>query len=61
MFVMTNDGGVLDDQNLAGQILTQRIFIFDLLSQGTSVTLLQGTEFRDSKVSLVLGSYLAER
>ncbi|KAI0948028.1 hypothetical protein AcW1_009642 [Taiwanofungus camphoratus] len=50
MFVMTNDGGVLDDQNLAGQILTQRIFIFDLLSQGTSVTLLQGTEFRDSKI-----------
>ncbi|GBE83891.1 Uncharacterized helicase [Sparassis crispa] len=54
MFVMTNDGGVLDQEcntfSLPECILTQRIFIYILLSQGTPVSLLQGAEFRDSKV-----------
>lgn len=52
MFVMANDGGVLEEGNhvAAHYILTQRIFLFHLLSQGIAVTMLAGAEFRDSKV-----------
>ncbi|THH15047.1 hypothetical protein EW146_g5371 [Bondarzewia mesenterica] len=51
MFVMTNDGGVMDSSPLdAERILVQRTFIFRLLSSGLAVTLLRGSEFRDSKI-----------
>jgi hypothetical protein len=54
MFVMTNDGGLMDDSDdlSAQRILAQRVFLFDLLASGIAVTLLQGAEFRDSKVNL---------
>jgi hypothetical protein len=53
MFVMTNDGGLLDDSDTlsADRVLNQRLFLFNLLAAGIAVTLLQGVEFRDSKVS----------
>ena len=53
MFVMTNDGGLLDSSKpfSAERILCQRLFLFDLLAAGIAVTLLQGAEFRDSKAS----------
>ena len=53
MFVMTNDGGLLNrsKNHSAERILGQRLFLFDLLGAGLAVTLLQGAEFRDSKVS----------
>ncbi|PCH35165.1 hypothetical protein WOLCODRAFT_91452 [Wolfiporia cocos MD-104 SS10] len=53
MFVMTNDGGVIADDNgplAAERILTQRVFLFDLLSHGISVSLLRGAECRNSKI-----------
>lgn len=57
MFVMTADGGVVryDDPDFAvdaDRILLQRVFIYDLLAQGCSVSLLPGAEYRDSKVRL---------
>lgn len=54
MFVMTNDGGLIDDSDdlSVQRILAQRVFLFDLLASGIAVTLLQGAEFRDSKVNL---------
>ncbi|KAI0776031.1 P-loop containing nucleoside triphosphate hydrolase protein [Trametes elegans] len=53
MFVMTNDGGVVEESSLdahADRVLLQRVFIYNLLSQGVSVTILKGAEFRDSKI-----------
>ncbi|OCH85272.1 P-loop containing nucleoside triphosphate hydrolase protein [Obba rivulosa] len=53
MFIMVNDGGTLEDRTsplLAERVLLQRIFLFDILSQGVTVTLLKGAEFRDSKL-----------
>ncbi|KAH9932994.1 P-loop containing nucleoside triphosphate hydrolase protein [Fomitopsis serialis] len=55
MFVMTNDGGLVDrdpDDELlqAEALLVQRAFMFDLLAQGTTVALLHGAEYRDSKI-----------
>ncbi|KAA1476464.1 P-loop containing nucleoside triphosphate hydrolase protein [Dentipellis sp. KUC8613] len=53
MFVMANDGGILgEDSTLetAQAVLVQRTFIFDLLTQGVAVSLLNGMEFRDSKM-----------
>ena len=50
MFVMTNDGGVNPEDHSAEVRLLQRAFIFDILAQGISVALLQGAEYRDSKV-----------
>lgn len=52
MFVMTNDGGVHPGNNSSDAQLLQRVFIFDILAQGISVALLQGAEYRDSKVCL---------
>jgi hypothetical protein len=54
MFVMVNDGGLLEtNAGLAADcILCQRVFLFDLLCHGIPVTLLRGCEFRDSKVSI---------
>lgn len=55
MFVMINDGGNLENQDQASaqRVLIQRAFLFDLLSFGTAVTLFNGVEFRDSKVSRI--------
>ncbi|TFY54174.1 hypothetical protein EVG20_g9819 [Dentipellis fragilis] len=53
MFVMVNDGGVLgEDSTLeaAQAVLVQRTFIFDILTQGVAVSLLNGMEFRDTKM-----------
>jgi ATP-dependent RNA helicase DDX60 len=51
---MANDGGLLDEKAskpMAERILCQRVFFFNLLSRGISVTLLKGAEYHDSKVS----------
>ena len=53
MFVMTSDGGIVEDSSpapAAERILLQRVFLYSLLAQGVSVTLLRGAEYRDSKV-----------
>lgn len=53
MFVMVNDGGLLDEKmsNPAAEIiLCQRLFLFNLVSCGISVALFKGAEYRDSKV-----------
>jgi hypothetical protein len=53
MFIMANDGGLLDEEELqptARRILCQRLFFFNVLSRGISVTLFKGAEYRDSKV-----------
>lgn len=52
MFVMTNDGGIVQTKTPleAERIIAQRAFIFGLLTSGIAVTLLHGSEFRDSKV-----------
>jgi ATP-dependent RNA helicase DDX60 len=52
MFVMLNDGGMLENANLdmASRILIQRNVIFSLLSSGVAIALLHGAESRDSKV-----------
>jgi hypothetical protein len=53
MFVMVNDGSVLEKGEWSGSeqaVLVLRTFIFDVLASGVSVTLLQGCEFRNSKV-----------
>ncbi|KAG2105879.1 uncharacterized protein F5147DRAFT_761885 [Suillus discolor] len=53
MFVMVNDGGTLKEgvrQFAAHQILTQRLFIFDLLASGLAMAPLQGADFKDTKI-----------
>ncbi|TFK94713.1 P-loop containing nucleoside triphosphate hydrolase protein [Polyporus arcularius HHB13444] len=53
MFVMTNDGGVVEEptsETAAARILLQRVFLYSLLAQGVSVTILHGAEYRDSKI-----------
>ncbi|EJF61300.1 P-loop containing nucleoside triphosphate hydrolase protein [Dichomitus squalens LYAD-421 SS1] len=53
MFVMTSDGGIVDDSSpiaAAERILLQRVFLYSLLAQGVSVTTLRGAEYRDSKI-----------
>jgi len=51
MFVMTNDGGsIYDDQISAGPILCQRAFIFDTMARSLPIALLRGAVFRDAKV-----------
>ncbi|KZT04532.1 P-loop containing nucleoside triphosphate hydrolase protein [Laetiporus sulphureus 93-53] len=60
MFIMTNDGGMLDANSprlAAERILTQRTFIFDVLAQGVSVSLLHGAEYRDSKAGIMTFVY----
>ncbi len=57
MFVMTNDGGVVEEptsETAAARILLQRVFLYSLLAQGVSVTILHGAEYRDSKVRSML-------
>jgi hypothetical protein len=51
MFVMTNDGGpVSDNQARVDPILCQRAFIFDIMARSIPIALLHGATFRDSKV-----------
>lgn len=51
MFVMTNDGGsVSDDQTKTAPVLCQRAFIFDVMARSIPIALLHGATFRDSKV-----------
>ena len=56
MFIMTNDGGVFQlgptvERTLqAERILSQRIFILNMICSGTGITLLKGAEYRDSRV-----------
>ncbi|RPD67074.1 P-loop containing nucleoside triphosphate hydrolase protein [Lentinus tigrinus ALCF2SS1-7] len=53
MFVMTNDGGVVEESTsepATARILLQRVFLYSLLAQGVSVTILHGAEYRDSKI-----------
>lgn len=55
MFVMTDDGGIAGSSSTAAvteRILLQRVFLYSLHSQGVSVTLLRGAEYRDSKVGM---------
>ncbi|KAG0695373.1 hypothetical protein DFH29DRAFT_984966 [Suillus ampliporus] len=53
MFVMINDGGTLkegvDGLFAAHRMLTQRLFIFDLLASGLALAPLQGADFKDTK------------
>ncbi|KAH9943357.1 P-loop containing nucleoside triphosphate hydrolase protein [Epithele typhae] len=53
MFVMTADGGVIRSKSsnaVTERVLLQRVFLYLLLSQGVSVTLLRGAEYKDSKI-----------
>ncbi|KAG2142339.1 hypothetical protein DEU56DRAFT_793643 [Suillus clintonianus] len=54
MFLMVNDGGTLKEgiggQFAVHQILTQRLFIFDLLASGLAMVPLQGADFKDTKI-----------
>ena len=57
MFVMTNDGGVVEESSSepeTARILLQRVILYSLLAQGVSVTVLHGAEYRDSKVCIQL-------
>ena len=53
---MTNDGGVFQQEPTvertlqAERILSQRIFVLNMISTGTGITLLKGAEYRDSRV-----------
>jgi len=54
MFLMTNDGGAAEaniDEAKASRILVQRIFLMTVISKGLPVALLNGAEYRGSKVS----------
>ncbi|KAF9648472.1 P-loop containing nucleoside triphosphate hydrolase protein [Thelephora ganbajun] len=51
MFVMTNDGGpISDDEIRVGPALCQRAFIFDVMARSIPIALLHGASFRDSKI-----------
>jgi hypothetical protein len=53
---MLNDGTIPDGDEWSmapATTLIQRTFIHNLLTEGVSVTLLQGCEFRNSKVCLL--------
>jgi hypothetical protein len=51
MFVMTNDGGPVSDNEVeAAPALCQRAFIFDVMGRSIPIALLHGATFRDSKV-----------
>lgn len=53
---MLNDGGLRDDSGAlsVNRTLCQRLFLFDLLSSGISLSTLSGVQFRDSKVSMAI-------
>ncbi|KAJ6541715.1 hypothetical protein B0H19DRAFT_1239495 [Mycena capillaripes] len=52
MFVLANDGGLASEQNRFQneRTLLQRIFLFQLINGGMAIALLNGAEFRDSKI-----------
>lgn len=52
MFVLANDGGIADGGGFHVQrTLLQRVSLFNLVTGGMAIALLNGAEFRDSKVS----------
>ncbi|KAF7337798.1 hypothetical protein MSAN_02253900 [Mycena sanguinolenta] len=53
MFVLVNDGGVSSksDRFHKERALLQRLFLFQLVDGGMAIGLLNGAEFRDSKIS----------
>ncbi|KAJ6520487.1 hypothetical protein C8R45DRAFT_1205447 [Mycena sanguinolenta] len=53
MFVLVNDGGVASDSGRLHneRALLQRLFLFQLIDGGMAIGLLNGAEFRDSKIS----------
>ncbi|KAJ7083417.1 hypothetical protein B0H15DRAFT_425762 [Mycena belliarum] len=52
MFVLINDGGVADQHVFQShRTLLQRLFLFNLIKNGMAIALLNGAEFRDSKIS----------
>ena len=54
MYILLNDGGAGDTNSTTDFYtdirLQQRSLVFDMISQGVSVSLLAAVEFRDSKV-----------
>ncbi|KAJ7492020.1 hypothetical protein FB451DRAFT_514183 [Mycena latifolia] len=51
MFILTNDGGVVNQGGFQSQrTLLQRIFLFHLINRGMAIALFNGAEFRDSKI-----------
>ncbi|KAF8878718.1 P-loop containing nucleoside triphosphate hydrolase protein [Infundibulicybe gibba] len=52
MFIMVHDGGLpVPGRGLSGErIIGQRVFIYRLLSRGIAISLLNGAEYRDSKI-----------
>ncbi|KAJ7511822.1 hypothetical protein B0H11DRAFT_2268815 [Mycena galericulata] len=51
MFVLVNDGGVSDQGRLQTErTLLQRVSLFNLINGGLAIALLNGAEFRDSKI-----------
>ncbi|KAJ7084759.1 hypothetical protein C8R43DRAFT_1115430 [Mycena crocata] len=51
MFVLANDGGVTSQDSFhAERTLLQRMFLFQLINGGVPIALLNGAEFRDSKI-----------
>ena len=55
MFVLLNDGGVVEPEatpHKACCVLAQRLLLFELTSQNLACALLRGSDFRDSKVKL---------
>ena len=59
MYILLNDGGAGDPDNTTSCRtdirLQQRTLVFDMISQGVSVSLLSAVEFRDSKVNFIPG------
>ncbi|OJT09311.1 hypothetical protein TRAPUB_14238 [Trametes pubescens] len=53
MVIMTNDGGIVEGATTTAHvewILLQHVFIYTVLAQGVSVTLVKGAQYRDSKI-----------
>ncbi|THH31062.1 hypothetical protein EUX98_g3125 [Antrodiella citrinella] len=57
MFVMLNDGSSFKGPKRTEVVLLQRIFMFNIMSQGVALTLLHGTVFRESKISSLVMEY----
>ncbi|KAF8636971.1 hypothetical protein AX17_003132 [Amanita inopinata Kibby_2008] len=66
MFVMANDGGAYDntedlDVDTAGHILTRRLFLFRLLTNGISFARLNGAEYREFKILSFVNEHNSDR
>jgi hypothetical protein len=57
MFFMTSESEAMHRENnkYVDKILVQRLHILRLLNVGIAVTILKGTQFRDSKVIFLVG------